>query len=318
MKIKLFAPMSLTVMSLIFISACSSKANLRGKNGVGNPQPQYQPPSGQPNTVPTNPNCTVNCGNPTTPQNYPPQNYPPRNYPPQTNPQGPQNPIPFPIPTPGPGYDKPPYSNPLPTPSPAPAPRPLPLPTPAPTPLPLPTPAPAPAPVPKPVPVPVPTPAPAPVPVPVPPPAPTPVPVPPPAPVPPNPNPVSACLMPINRSITVGGMTFNLTAYSELALATNGNGNMVTVLDASGNLVSILNSFSYVVKNGVRILPTALGTASGLTQINGNWIRFSTVTSGTFSAQGGTYNTRHDLKPHGACIARYGNFSGGYPILVIP
>jgi hypothetical protein len=124
--------------------------------------------------------------------------------------------------------------------------------------------------------------------------------------------------MPINRSITVGGMTFNLTAYSELALATNGNGNMVTVLDASGKLVSILNSFSYVVKNGVRTVSTALGTAQGLTQINGSWVRFSTVTSGSFSAQGGTYNTRHDLKPHGACIARYGNFSGGYPILVIP
>jgi hypothetical protein len=111
-------------------------------------------------------------------------------------------------------------------------------------------------------------------------------------------------------------MTFKMTAYSDFSYAVDGNKNMVTTLE--GRVVSILNSFSQVVKNGVKISPTSLGTARGQTEIYGTWVTFSTVHRGSYLYDSKTYNTLHDLKPWGACLARYGSYSGGYPILVIP
>ena len=133
----------------------------------------------------------------------------------------------------------------------------------------------------------------------------------------------NACLDSANSSIVVGGYTFYMTRYTTKFYTTIGSsgirGNYVTILD--GRVQSINNSFTHYVKDGV------------FTNSGGSSMTYAEVTTDEgvtpfasieedpamiYNVGGKQYDVAYNLATEGACLARYGAYSGGYPVLVLP
>ena len=134
---------------------------------------------------------------------------------------------------------------------------------------------------------------------------------------------VNACLNPANYSINIAGYNFAMTRYTTKFYATVGStgiyGNFATILD--GKLVSINNSFSYYVKDGKLVNSGRSTMASALVTVDGTEKPFAVIEhdpARIYSIAGREYDAAYNLDLKGACLARFGSYSGGYPVLVLP
>ena len=148
--------------------------------------------------------------------------------------------------------------------------------------------------------------------------------------VPKDPDPVvvqNACLNNANRVINVGGYNFTMSRYTTTFYTTIGStgiyGNYVTILD--GKPVSINNSFTHFVKDGVLKPSNGSSIKDATIVASGTTVSFANIDNDptkVYAVGTGQYDVRFDTAPKGACLARYtssmGDYSGGYPVLVLP
>lgn len=131
---------------------------------------------------------------------------------------------------------------------------------------------------------------------------------------------VNACDMAVNKSINVGGYSFNMTDVTYEAFGTVGSsgiiGNQAAVF--SGQLKPVLNSFTYHVRGGRTHNSGSYSLTRALVVVNGYDQPFARISNTNYSISGRNYDVRYDLRAAGACLARYGSYSGGNAILVVP
>lgn len=131
---------------------------------------------------------------------------------------------------------------------------------------------------------------------------------------------VNACDKSSNKRINVQGYSFPQTAVAYEFYATISSigiyGNFAGMI--AGRPQSLLNSFGSHVRDG-RIHPSgAKSMANAVVQVNGQDVKFARISRGNYPFNRGNYQVKYDLRAWGACIAVYGRYSGGNPILVMP
>lgn len=129
-----------------------------------------------------------------------------------------------------------------------------------------------------------------------------------------------ACSKSSNQTITVGGSSFSMTKKSYVAYAKVTSIGLYSTLTTviGGNSMSINSSFSYSVKNGSVINSGSYSMARAQVYPSGSTVTFASMASGSWTVGANTFNVKYDLSARGACLAVYGTYNGGYPILVIP
>ena len=87
----------------------------------------------------------------------------------------------------------------------------------------------------------------------------------------------------------------------------------------NGDLTSALSSFSYYVKNGKLMSSGRYNMSRATVTVAGMDRKFAELVTGNFNfGSQRSYQVKYDLKRMGACMAVYGNYSGGNPVLVMP
>jgi len=131
---------------------------------------------------------------------------------------------------------------------------------------------------------------------------------------------VNACDIPKNKSLSVNGQIFKLTEKTFTVYATKrkGGGYADFAGDFDGNLKSAKSSFSFYLKNGKLTPSPGKDLKKAKISVSGKMTPFAEIKDQTYFLSGQTFNAKFDLKKAGACLAVYGDYSGGSPVLVMP